>query len=175
VLRLSPVVTWIVLLLWPAAAPAQQNDCMLICSPTLRLGPGLSVSNVFGQPEVRKLSTGEVRELPKAGNFLMTLTAETPTEIPRTSLIFSLQWTPFADTDANAYTGYTADEMDEEEVNANSLTLQAGPSFRLLSFEQTKGIYATNVSVLDLISPAAEPDDARNFTHKLLLEWEGCG
>jgi hypothetical protein len=26
---------------------------------------------------------------------------------------------------------------------------------------------------MDLISPAREPDDARNFTHKLLLEWDG--
>lgn len=153
---------------------AAQDDCdKILCAPQLTVEPGVQVARVFGSTTVGQLPSGDVLELPREVEPVMIVSVEVPTEIPRISLALSLQWTPFAEDDDNPYTGYTADQLGVEAIDANAAIADMGVSFQLLSFNQTKGVYATNLNLLDQFSPAREPDDARFLTHKLQLEWEG--
>lgn len=159
-------------MLLPHTAAAQE-DCDVICTPSVSIQPSIQTVNFLSPATVRILPSGEERELEMESYFSMIVATSMPTALPRTSLDMELIWTPFANTNQNPYTEYTANSLDVDAVDANSLTVQWGVSYKLLTFKQTGGIYATSLKVLDQVSPAAQPDDTRSYTHKLQLEWAG--
>jgi hypothetical protein len=59
----------------------------------------------------------------------MIFTVSAPTTIPRTSLFTQLLWLPFANRSNNPFTGYTAEDLEEETIDANSPVLEFGIDF----------------------------------------------
>ena len=153
----------------PDHAHAQKPDCLILCTPKIVAQPGLVVTSAFEQPEVRMLATNEVVELESETHFVMIISAQIPTTIPRTTLFTQVQWMPFAGTGSNPFTGYTADELGEDEVRDNPFVYELGASFTALKTAETDGWLALSAIVADQIGPAAEPDDAAIYTHKLIF------
>jgi hypothetical protein len=151
----------------PAAA---KKDCNLLCAPKFSISPSMQVTNVFDAAEVRSLEDGTVREVDPEENFFLFLTTVIPTAIPRTSLEMQLGWAPWIDRDSNPFTGYTADDLNEKDVDANELTLDMGVNFDLVRMKDTNGCFGLTFGVLDNFGPARQPEDQRTYTHKLNLE-----
>lgn len=151
-------------------AEAQEKKCNVICSPVFLFQPGTFTANLFDPPAVRRLSDGAVFELDTETDFLMNFALVAPTTIPRTNLFLLLGWTPWADAPLNPFTGRSAKDLGEEEIDANPLFMLYGPLFDLVTTEETNGWFASTFDVLGLFSPAAEPDDERFYTHKFVLE-----
>ena len=156
------------LALMPERAVAQK-DCLVLCTPKVVAQPGISVSNTFDQAEVRMLPDGTVTEVPSETHFVMVVSANIPTTIPRTTLYAQILWTPWAGTQENPFTGYTADEVGEEEIRDNPISYETGAMFSIVKPKQLGGWLGLNAAIADQISPAAEPDDAATYTHKLQL------
>lgn len=158
------------LLLAPLQA-AQGQDCkMLFCSPSLTALPSVVVTNLFGPASVRRLPNGPVNELNTEAHFAAILNVGIPSTIPRTSFFFEAIWLPFVGDDMNTFTGYTASDLeDADEVAANLPVLEFGVSFALIRPKTTNGWFGLSLDVIDQLSPAAEPEDAREYTHKLDL------
>lgn len=159
--------------LGPAAARAQ--DCkMLFCAPTLDLAPGLLANNLFGGPRVRMLPGDEEVRLPSEKHLDLLVQLRIPSTLPRTSFFVEASWTPFAGDETNEITGYDVSELeDAAEITDNLPSLQLGVSLALLKREATGGWLGLDVSVGDQFSPAAEPDEANKYTHKLDLGLDG--
>ncbi len=154
----------------PAAA---KKECKLLCAPKFSISPSIGVTNVFDSPRVLSLPDSTVRELESEENFFLFLTMVIPTAIPRTSLEMQVGWAPWADRDSNPFTGFTADDLDEDDIDANELTVDLGVNFDLIRMKDTNGWFGLTFEVLDNFTPAAQPEDARTYTHKLNLELDG--
>lgn len=160
-------------LLFPAPLAAQQGDCTVLCTPELKFEPTVTVENLFEAPRVVELEEGapaDTVRLDRETAFEMIFALDVPTEIPRVGLTLEAIWTPFAGTSENLFTGRTAEELDEEEVTDNPVELEAEVNFALVTPEETDGWVDAHFDVVDKLSPAAQPDDDRLFTHKLNFE-----
>lgn len=146
--------------------PAAKKDCKLLCAPKFISQSGTITTNWIDSPEVRG-SDGRVFAPDTETDFLLRLTTVIPTEIPRFSLVAIFQWTPWADAKTNPFTGKT---FEEGEVDANPPSIIYGGIINLITPEQTGGWFALNFNPLLVFSPAAEPEDERFYTHKLLPE-----
>jgi hypothetical protein len=151
----------------PAAA---KKECKVLCAPKFSIQPSIQVTNVFDPAEVLSLPDSTVRELDSEENFFLFLTTVIPTAIPRTSLEMQLGWAPWADRDSNPFTGFSADTLGEESIDANELTVDLGVNFDLIRMKDTNGWFGLTFEVLDNFTPAAQPEDERTYTHKLNLE-----
>jgi hypothetical protein len=151
----------------PAAA---KKDCKLLCAPKFSISPSIQVTNVFDSPRVRSLEDGSVRELESKENFILFFTTVIPTAIPRTSLEMQIGWTPWADRDSNPFTGFTADDLNEEDIDANEVVIDMGVNLELVRMKDTNGWFGLTFEVLDNFGPARQPEDERTYTHKLNLE-----
>lgn len=129
--------------------PAAKKDCKLLCAPKFISQSGTITTNWIDSPEVRG-SDGRVFTPDTETDFLLRLTTVIPTEIPRFSLVAIFQWTPW--------------------VDANPPSIIYGGIINLITPEQTDGWFALNFNPLLVFSPAAEPEDERFYTHKLLPE-----
>lgn len=161
-------------LLAVAAGPvsAQQEDgCALLCPPELTVEPGVSVGPIFGSPRLAELDeNGAVVDTVREGTgaaFELAFSLGVPTEIPRTELGLDVVWTPFAGTDRNPLTGYTAAELDDGPVRENLVTFSAEASVALLTAGETGGWLEAAFVVADELGPAARPGDRSAYTHKL--------
>ena len=144
---------------------------MIFCSPSLKALPGVATTNLFNPAEVRMLPNGPVKELETQTHFVAILSLGIPSTIPRTSFFVETIWMPFASDNMNTFTGYSAADLeDADDVDANLPSLEFGTSLALLKPKTTSGWLAVNMNVIDQVSPAAEPEDAREYTHKLSLE-----
>ncbi|HET8655935.1 MAG TPA: hypothetical protein VFL93_10510 [Longimicrobiaceae bacterium] len=79
-------------------ASAQAAPCHLICAPRFSFQPGAITRNAINPPATASGNAASTSD------FLFRMVTLAPTTIPRTSLSFALQWTPFATRN-----GYTAD------------------------------------------------------------------
>lgn len=156
-----------------APAEAQEEDqCLLLCTPDLAFEPTISFENFAARPRIAVLEGGvpvdTVRPDP-ASAFELVFAVGVPTELPRIGLTFEAIWTPFAETDANPFTGATADELGEA-VAENPIELEAELNVALLTPEETGGWLDAHFDIVDQLSPAARPSATRWYTHKLDLE-----
>ena len=144
---------------------------MLFCSPSLKALPSVAATNLFTPARVRMLPSGPTKELEPNASFAAILQVAIPSTIPRTSFFAEIIWLPFTSDNTNTFTGYSAADLENaDDIDANLPTLEFGASFALLRPKTTRGWLAVNLDVIDQIGPAAEPEDAREYTHKLDLE-----
>lgn len=154
--------------LWSRPALAQEKECNFLCSPIfIAQTPALVNTNVFDQTMVRDTATGEVFELEENTEFLIRFGVAIPTTIPRTTLWADFQWTPWAGAATNPFTGKT---FGPDEVDANNVNLVYGVLIDLVKMEQTDGWFGSTLDLLGVLTPAAEPDDERFYTHKFVPE-----
>ncbi|HEX2693392.1 MAG TPA: hypothetical protein VHL12_04960 [Gemmatimonadaceae bacterium] len=155
------------LLASPASAGAQsKKSCHILCAPSFAIWPELHRSHLFNHPRVRNLSTGAVTELPSKNNLLLLFLVSVPTELPRFSLLFNVNWLPTARATENPFTEYTASELGTD-LRANLPAVAAGASYQVLTDEQTGGWLDVTPYVDDLLSSAARPEARSDYTHKL--------
>lgn len=160
----------------PAPLAAQQEDCTVLCTPELKFEPTVTVENLFEAPQVVELEDGapaDTVQLDQETAFEMIFALDVPTEIPRVGLTLEAIWTPFEETSENLFTGRTDDDLGEE-VADNPVELEAEVNFALLTPEETGGWVDAHFDVIDKLSPAAQPDDDRLFTHKLNFELDAA-
>lgn len=163
------VVLLLLILLAPVATAQSEKHCAFVCTPSLTLEPAAIVSHVAMSPRVRSLSSGTVTHLSSATNSELLLLIAAPTAIPHTSLFTSLQWLPTATVARNPFTEYTASEIGDTHIRANTLSATFGLSFAALDDQLTHGWGTLSFYVGDLFSSAARPDDGSEYTHKLDL------
>lgn len=149
------------------------KGCKIICTPSITFSPALSVANFINAPRVRMLASGEVRQLPRTENLELFITAAAPTAIPRVSVYTQIFWVLTADGSSNPFTGYTASELDEETIRTNPVAIKLGGTLTLLKREELGGWLGFALNVADQFGPAAQPEDASTYTHKLDLELAG--
>jgi hypothetical protein len=151
----------------PATLRAQsKKDCHILCAPTFAIWPEVHRSHLFNHPRVRNLSTGAVTELPSKNNLLLLFLVSVPTQLPRFSLLFNVNWLPTARATANPFTEYTASELGTNP-RANLPAVAAGASYQVLTDDQTGGLLDVTPYVDDLLSSAARPEAKSDYTHKL--------
>lgn len=153
----------------PVAAQSDAAPCSFICAPSLTFDVAANVSHIGMSPQVRSLSSGAVTRLPSTTNSMLLLVVAAPTAIPRTSLFTSLQWLPTASAKRNPFTEYTANELGDASIRANTLSATFGLSVTAIDRKMTKGWGTLAAYVGDLFSNAARPDDKSEYTHKLDL------
>lgn len=158
----------------PRPALAQDGgDCRLLCTPDLALEPTLSFENIAGRHRVATIRDGQPVDTVRAeveAVFEIILSMGIPTSIPRIDLTLEAIWAPFAGTDANPFTGRTADDLGVEEVGDNAVELEGELNIILVTFEETGGWLDAHFDVVDQFSPAETPSAESTYTHKLDLE-----
>jgi hypothetical protein len=151
----------------PASLSAQSSkSCHVLCAPSFAIWPELHRSHLFDHPRVRNLSTGAVTELPSKNNLLLLFLVSVPTELPRFSLMFNVNWLPTARATQNPFTEYTASELGTD-LRANLPAVAAGASYQIVTDDQTGGWVDVTPYVDDLLSNAARPEAKSDYTHKL--------
>lgn len=161
----------------PSPLAAQEEDCTVLCAPELKFEPTVTVENLFDPPRVVELqddAPGDTVQLDQETALELIFALDVPTEIPRVGLTLEAIWTPFAGTSENLFTGRTAEELGEEEIADNPVELEAELNFTVLTPEETGGWVDAHFDVIDKLSPAAQPDDDRLFTHKLNFELDAA-
>lgn len=154
-----------------APAYAQEDDpCWLLCTPEVELEPTVAVEPIFRSANVRNLRSGAVTSADPTATFEVVVAVGVPTTIPRVGLTGEVIWSPFADTDANPFTGRSADELGVDAIDDNPVELEFELNLMLLTAEQTGGWAEVHVDFIDQLSPAEQPDDTRLYTHKLNFE-----
>ena len=131
--------------------------------------PGVVRTHLLRGPLVRSLATGAETRLPETSSFQLIGAVSARTAVPRLGVFGSVQWLPNATAARNPFTLYTASELGES-VRANTPTVTLGASFALLQPAEARGWVDVAANVADLFSPAARPNDQRDYTHKLDLE-----
>jgi len=164
-------VAGVVALVAAAVAARAQDECRLLCSPSLELEPTITLSNVFGGPRVRRADGTVEREAGEA-TFEMILAVEVPTRWRRLALTAEAIWAPFAEGPANPFTGRTAAELDAKTTRDNPVELEFEANLYWLRPEQTGGWVSSHLDVVDKFSPAARPGDLSTYTHKLNFEMD---
>jgi hypothetical protein len=163
---------FVVALVLPVTAAAQQKQCQVICAPALTLMPGMIRTHAFHAPRVRELPSNQVVTLAGKSSFEMIGAFNAPTHFSWARLFASVQWLPNAKESANPYTLYTASDVGEQ-LRANAPSVTMGVSFALLRPPATHGWFTLDGNVGDLYSQAAEPDDKSSYSHKLDLDLVG--
>ena len=143
-----------------------KQPCTLICAPTVAFNISGNKSHIFGSPTVRNDTTGATNELPSKTNLQLQLFVSAKTEIDRLYLFAATTWLPSAKTSGNPFTEYTASEIGED-IKANQVSLTLGGLGDVVPSTLTHGWFALQAYVGDLLSPAARPNDASAYTHKL--------
>jgi hypothetical protein len=142
--------------------------CRIVCRPTFSVGLGGLTSHVFNRPRVARASGGIAR-LPSKTNLYARVLVVAPTALPRTSLVFSASWLPTARTASNPFTEYTASELGDQSLRANTPSLTLGAAVDLVPAPRTGGLFGLAAYLNDLYSPAARPRDRSSYTQKLDL------
>jgi hypothetical protein len=152
------------------APPATAQDrCRLLCSPSLKLEPTITFSNLSGGPRVR-LADGSVEREAGEATFEIILATEVPTAWRRLALTAEVIWAPFAEASVNPFTGRSAAELNAPAIRDNPVELELEANFYWLRADQTRGWVSSHVDVVDTFSPAARAGDRSTYTHKLNFE-----
>lgn len=153
----------------PAWAQSEAS-CTLLCTPEVEFEPTVAVEPLFGGARVENRRTGMVSEASPSSTFEMVFSVGVPTTIPRVGLTGEVIWSPFADTDANPFTGRSASDLGVESIDDNPVELEAELNVALLTPEETGGWLDAHFDIIDQLSPAEQPDDRQLYTHKLNFE-----
>lgn len=149
------------------------SSCRILCAPDLAFEPTISVENLAARHRTAKLENGVAVDTALAERkavFEMVLAVGVPTELPRVGLTLEVIWAPFAGTDANPFTGRTAEEAGEDEIRDNAVQLEGELNLALITFEETGGWLDAHFDIVDQFGPAERPDAGGVYTHKLDLE-----
>lgn len=151
--------------------PGQAQDCFkILCEPTVSFSPTMVFTRVLDATEVRMLPSGSFDELESNEEFALFFTMTVPTIIPRFDLGTQLSWMPFANSSDNPFTGYTAEDLGQDEIDANTPELEFFASIMFVKQQQTNGWLSINGRVADQFSPAREPENENAYSHKLNVE-----
>lgn len=145
--RLPLVIGFAISTLSTTSAAYAQNNCWILCAPTVKVEPTLTFSNLTARHRVRQLPDGEPRRAPRERTFEVILAADIPTQAPR------LGFTIEAILPRN--------EPVEFELETNLIWLTS---------RQTKGWVSSHFDIVAKYSPAERPGDRGPYTHKLNLE-----
>lgn len=148
-MRLAVIV--LVAALVPGAALAQEEPsaCRIICAPEFSVEPTVSISNLFGSPQVVGEDGRVVRQARETA-FEVILAVGLPTRLP---------WLEF--TTEAIFLPFDRSSTPELEFEANLTWLPA---------DRTRGWISSHVDVVDKFSAAERPTDRRAYTHKLNFE-----
>ena len=153
---------------------AQERDrCAFLCAPELKIEPTFTVENLFQRPRVEELDDGMpigTTRVERETVFELILALDIPTEIPRVGFTFETIFIPFGDTDANPFTGVSAEQLGRTSIRDNEIEVELELNIALLEPEQTSGWVEMHFDIVDKISPAERPDDSSVHTHKLNFE-----
>ncbi|MFN2433387.1 MAG: hypothetical protein ABR599_11350 [Gemmatimonadota bacterium] len=169
---LVPLAILLLLLSLPAVpASAQDRDCPFLCPPAFSISPSVFVTRAFDAPDVRLLPGGPLAELEPRTDFILFLNLLIPTTLPRVNVSLQIGWAPYAEREANPFTGYTAAEAGQDGIDANEPAIDMGLNLNVLRMkEDTRGWLGLTFEVLDQFGPAQRPDDARTYEHNLDFE-----
>lgn len=130
-----------------STARAEEEECVVLCPPALKLEPTLAIGPLAG-PQVQDVTTGEVRTLPTKAGFQLTLGLGIPTQLRHVRLTLESIF-PVPDSEPEI----------EAELN-----------LFLLIEEMTEGWVEMHFDVVDQLSPGMRPEVQDTYTHKLDLE-----
>ena len=159
----------------PAAVQAQ---CALLCVPSLKIEPTVTVEHLFGAARMEILSEDGAG----AGTVLDTAVQEresvvelilavgVPTEIPRVGFTFETIFVPFGDTATHPFTGATAAGAGRSSFRDNGIEVEFELNLSIFEAEQTGGWVESHFDIVDKFSPGATPTAASVYTHKLNFE-----
>ncbi len=134
-----------------AAVAAQQEEsppCRFLCTPSFKLEPTITVTNLFESPRVELDGRLPARE-PRETEFEVILSLGLPTRI--------------------SWLGFTVEAIFLPFERHNTPALEFESNFIWLPSERTSGWLSSHVDVVDKFSEAGRPD-RRAYTHKLNLE-----
>lgn len=147
----------------------QAKSCKIVCQPEVQFRPTYVRSHLFDNPRVRSLADGSVSKLPSKNNLMLDLHVLVPTAVSRLTLYAAMSWFPTADRKVNPYTEYTASELPDKAVRANSVSGAYGAAVTAVPTKQTNGWFGLVGYAGGVLSPSARPDDPSVYTHKLDL------
>lgn len=158
---------WLVLLVpgRPAAAAESEEDCAWVCAPALTAFPSVVLQNMFRQPRVQSLTTGEIGRMNTSANFSTIFNLQALTSIPRIELVGRVVIIHYADGDSNPFTGYSARELGVSSVDANAPFLEYGFAVDLVKKRETSNWFQLQLNILGGFGPSARPGDTRTYKH----------
>jgi hypothetical protein len=139
----------IVSLVTTPAWAQQPAPCRVLCSPTFKVEPTITVTNLFGSPRIMSDDGTVTREL-RETEFELILSLGLPTRV---------SWLEF--TIEAIFLPFDPDSTPELEFETNFLWLPG---------ERTRGWITSHFDVVDKFSAAERPTDQRAYTHKLNFE-----
>lgn len=164
-------VSGIALTLAPASALAQEEPerCIVLCAPTLKLEPTLTIENLLQRHRVRDAATGETVRAERSAELEMILALDIPTTIPRVSFTFEAIWAPFAAGSSSASTG-AGGAAEESDIRENGVELEFELNLHVLPSTRTGGWLGAHFDIIDKYSSAERPGEGSEYTHKLNFE-----
>jgi hypothetical protein len=151
----------------PPRAEAQE-PCRLLCAPSLKVEPTVTISNLLAPHRVR--TTDGIEQATREKAFEIIVAMDVPTALPRLGLTVEAIWTPFGRTGTNPFTGRSAESLGVEHVRDNPVELEFELNLKWLLPAQTGGWVSSHFDIVDKFSPAERPGDKSAYTHKLNLE-----
>jgi hypothetical protein len=151
------------------ATPAAAQPCRLLCTPSIKVEPTVTVSNLFKRHRVIN-DDGVTETATRGRDFEMIIAVDIPTRLPRLAFTFEAIWTPFGRTSRNPFTGKSASELGVATIRDNPVELEFEINLKWLRSEQTGGWVSSHFDIVDKYSPAERPADRGVYTHKLNLE-----
>ena len=89
-------------LLLLASRTDAQKRCRLLCAPSLKVEPTVTLSNLFSRPRIQTLPEGTVETATREAEFELVLAVDIPTRAPRLAFTVEASSTPFADNPVEA-------------------------------------------------------------------------
>jgi hypothetical protein len=135
-----------------SSAQAQESGrpCVVLCAPSLRVEPTLTIEHLLARHRVQSVSGGEITRVDRATLVEMILALDVPTTIPHVGLTLESIWPAFA--------------------RDNAVTLEFELNLHFLESDATGGWVGAHLDVIDQFSPAKRPTATRAYTHKLDFE-----
>lgn len=152
-----------------AQTAAGAEPCRILCTPSLKLEPTVTFSNILHPHRVRT-GDGTIEKAGRDAAFEIIVALDVPTALPRVGLTFEAIWTPFGKTSVNPFTGRTAQDLGVAHIRDNPVELEFELNLKWLLPEQTGGWVSSHFDIVDKFSPAERPGDTSTYTHKLNFE-----
>ena len=158
---------------FPTVAAAQDQDrCRLFCQPEIEIAPTITINNLLFPARVAELPDRAPQRQTRDTEFEFVIGVDIPTRFSRLEFSIEAHWTPFSNTDANPFTGRTADDLGASAIRDNPVELEFETQFTLITEDQTGGWLGAHVDVVDNFSASERPTDRSTYTHKLDFEFD---
>jgi hypothetical protein len=146
------VVTVAAMTVMLATAPAWAQDpapCRVLCSPTFKVEPTITFTNLFGSPRIMS-DDGTVTRGSRETDFELILSLGLPTRVSWVEFTVEAIFLPFD--------------------RASTPELEFETNFIWLPSERTGGWLTSHFDIVDKFSAAERPTDERAYTHKVNFE-----